>query len=116
MTRSDLDYDVRRFLTEIHRVIDEISLAYARPLPGRANDASLAEPDEHARQILSDACRRLMFQVFSLMDGVADPELTPGGWSGLSFARRHEHDRMLHDEFMEAYEAYERLSGGEPIE
>jgi hypothetical protein len=59
-------------------------------------------------KLVAAACSTVMFQFFTLLDGVADPstgDFDP--WLGASLAPKPEEDEpMLHDEFHESYWSY----------
>ncbi len=114
--------------TELHRSIEESATAcVARILS--ADDLSLTYPpggelteteraalrtltvSPEARaaleKLVAEACGWPVFHLFSLMDGVADPEADVGEWYGVALAAKQEgDDDMLHDEFLESYQAY----------
>jgi len=70
------------------------------------------ELSEHAKsglkKLIKDACAYPPFHLFSLLDGVADPESEElDDWYGLSFTEKNEDDdEMLHDEFYESFWDY----------
>ena len=56
------------------------------------------------RKIVLDACSYPMFQLFCLLDGVADPESVTGHWPGLALVpRTTDAVPMYHDDFYESY-------------
>lgn len=58
-------------------------------------------------KLVADACGWPVFHLFSLMDGVADPEADVGEWWGVTLeSKREGDDDMLHDQFMESYWTY----------
>lgn len=113
---------------ELHRSIEESATAcVARILS--ADDMSLTYPpgDEFTEaeraalrrlvvspearsaleKLVADACVWPVFHLFSVMDGVAEPEADVGEWYGVTLESKQEgDDDMLHDQFMESYWAY----------
>jgi hypothetical protein len=71
---------------------------------------SAAERDVVER-LVAEACSATLFHFFCLMDSVADPELVKvENWSGADFVSPREEGDFLHDEFLDRYWAYEKLS------
>lgn len=119
----------RALLIEMHRAIAEavasvrlaIEQGEADPAypPGvelsGAERAALREiaPSADAAAALSklvaDAAARPLFNLFALIDGVADPDFrTIEPWLGLSLTEREDGDTaMWHDEFFETYWGYQ---------
>lgn len=68
------------------------------------------------RKLFVDAAARPLFQLFSLVDGVADPSNWPSEpWLGLTLSEKDEDSdnaEMWHDEFFESYWAYRDTSDG----
>ena len=64
------------------------------------------------RKIVADACASTVFQLFALVDGVADPEMTQmDDWLGADIVAAPDEDReMLHDGFYESYWEYRKLA------
>lgn len=113
---------------ELHRSIDEaasdcVARAFAGgdssleyPPGGELTEAELAalrkladSPDARAalEKLVANACSWPVFHLFSLMDGVADPETDVGEWFGVTLESKQEgDDGMLHDEFLESCSAY----------
>lgn len=113
---------------ELHRSIEEAasdcvaralsaqepSLEY--PPGGELTEAELAalrklavSPDARAAlgKLVANACSWPVFHLFSVMDGVADPETDVGEWFGVTLESKQEgDDDMLHDEFLESCLAY----------
>ena len=59
-------------------------------------------------KLMTDACSYPCFHLFSLLDGVTDPEAEDiDEWNGLSFCKRKDDEEMLHDEFYESYKTVE---------
>ena len=60
------------------------------------------------QKVIADACSAAFFRMFTVMDGVGDPEDWSGEvWQGVSLGPKPEHDEpMLHDEFFESYWQY----------
>ena len=64
-------------------------------------------------RIIANACASTLFNLFCLMDSVADPELsTVEHWSGADFVSPRDEGDFLHDEFFDRYWAYEKRSAG----
>ncbi|HEV3052138.1 MAG TPA: hypothetical protein VGX50_17650 [Longimicrobium sp.] len=58
-------------------------------------------------KLVADACSWPVLHLFSLMDGVVDPQTDVGEWYGATLeSKREDDDEMLHDEFLEAYSTY----------
>ncbi len=123
-------------LVEAHRLIRKAARdAVARLRPGeelkltyppedvlsRAQSASLTKLrfSEEAlaglEHLVADACAASIHDLFCLLDGVADPEVTEvDEWLGLELVEPDddEDDRaMLHDNFFESYWRYKELTG-----
>ncbi len=63
------------------------------------------------RKVVADTASAPLFRLFSLMDGVSDPELGDlEFWSGVGFADKpsaaDDEETMLHDEFYSSYWEY----------
>ena len=59
------------------------------------------------KKIITDACSYPLFQLFSLLDGVADPN-DINEWCGLTLTNKNEQDEeMLHDDFYESFHDYQ---------
>ncbi len=100
----------QRFLVEAYRIADHV----AQKLPGEwgvRQETLDAAGDPELRDLLSAGIRAAFFHLFGLLDGVGDPELTTGEWLGVTLVARASDDpSSLHDQFMEAWEEYERLT------
>ena len=76
---------------------------------GKLKNLSLStDAKSGLKKIISDACSSPLFHLFSLMDGVADPENEDiGEWYGIDFSEKDENtDTTLHDDFFETYWDY----------
>lgn len=66
------------------------------------------------KKVFADVASDSLFHLFSLMDGVADPEMEPSDtWLGAKFIpldaesiQDEDHQEMLHDEFYSSYWTY----------
>lgn len=93
---------------------DSISYPPGAEIPAREIKAFAADRlDGDAvrvlRALLTDACASSMFQLFALLDGVADPEVREAGeWFGADLtAIKDDEDReMLHDMFMDTWSEF----------
>jgi hypothetical protein len=93
---------------------EESSLGY--PPGAELTDAERAalrtlalSPDARSalEKLVADACSWPVFHLFSLMDGVADPQADVGEWLGVTLeSKQEDDDEMLHDEFLESYSAH----------
>src|SRR5262245_10324896 len=119
-------------LIEIHKSIDTVAQQAASTVgkDGSTPDlayppgAQLSEPELDAlrmvnvtpstrsalQKVIADACSAAFFRMFSVMDGVGDPDTWSGRhWPGISLAPKPEHDEpMLHDDFFESYWLYRK--------
>jgi hypothetical protein len=116
--------------SEIHRSIEEAARACVAGIVspdglnlGYPPNGELTEGDRAAlrtlavsldaraalEKVVADACSHPFFHLFSVMDGVADPEADVGDWPGVTLASRREDDEeMLHDEFYESWWDYKK--------
>lgn len=134
MIDGKLDPDRLRgaLLVEAHRVIEEVATSVAANLrAGRAEAASyppnggLTDTEREAlsrlklegdsesalRKIVADAAAAVLFQIFCVVDGVADPESFRQGWPGLRIRQADEsdaYDPFWHDDFLESYWVWRR--------
>jgi hypothetical protein len=91
-----------------------ISYPPGAEIPARDIEAfAAARVDKDAvdvlRALLTDACASSMFQLFTLLDGVADPEVREvGEWLGvdLTAIKDDKHREMLHDMFMDTWSEF----------
>ncbi len=63
------------------------------------------------RKIFLDAVSYPVFHLFSLIDGVADPQDYDEFWPGVKFSLRSENDSdasNLHDEFYATYDEWKK--------
>ena len=119
---------VEVILIETHRVIQEVVNATINNLSDSTlfypPNAALSESEikelgslqlthiakEALQKVLLNMCSIPIFQMMTLMDGVADPEMQDYGfWPGLSFGKKKENEDMLHDKFYETYHKYVEL-------
>lgn len=114
------------FFNEIHKGIEHIAAKTAREL--RAGIIELAYPpnaglseseqteitsfpinddlESALRKIVANAASAPLFDLFCLLDGVADPEAYEGEWVGFELMKPsddEEQAEMLHDAFFETY-------------
>ena len=82
----------------------------AAELSALANITSSTELHSAFRKVLRDAASRPLFQLFALLDGVADPSQWEGLWLGADIIERaDDSDReMWHDDFFESYWQYDK--------
>ena len=75
-----------------------------------------AEPDliNALRKVFLDAAAYPVFHLFSVMDGVTDPQRYDGFWPGIQIGHRNEDDNesFLHDEFYASYERWRNQRTG----
>ena len=125
---SDLK-SIEILLTDIHKVIEEYSQHFVKEL-GQSIDITYPpgiEPEENIKKAFSsislnetqkealklavmDLNAQILFDFFSKMDGVADPEFVPNNdlWFGVELKEKNEQSQsgMLHDQFYEKYWPY----------
>jgi hypothetical protein len=118
----------RALLLETHKAIEEAA-RYALSSIGAIENATIAYPSHKAltpteqaalknlhlsddarsalQKVIADVASYPLSHLFSLMDGVTDPELIRfNWWPGLSLAEKSEAEEMLHDEFFDTYWDY----------
>ena len=123
--------DVRAaLLNEMHKAIDSaatdalgiienrgIEPAYppgvelsAAEVSALANIASSPELRSAFGKVLRDAASRPLFQLFALVDGVADPSSWDGLWLGADIVERTDESdqEMWHDDFFASYWQYDK--------
>jgi hypothetical protein len=113
---------------EIHKAIDESAesfvsslknpkLSYPPDVELSANETDalstldFSKPGSALRKVVADACSYPVFQFFSLMDAVADPETDLGeSWLGATLEEKtdDEDEPMLHDELFDSYWLYKK--------
>ncbi len=116
-------------LTDLHRIIEDYSNQFVDEL-GRKIDPSyppgvdlsnneksifssinLTEPQKSVLKIATkDLCAGILFELFSKMDGVSDPETGNDldFWPGLELKEKKDESEseMIHDAFFERYWSY----------
>ena len=117
---------------EIHRAIEEAASSVIKDLEGSGQELKVTYPPGYApltpeekvaiqnlklspearsglKKIILDAASYPLFQLFALMDGVADPETGSFDvWRGISFCPKEE-TLMLHDELYGSFWDYEKI-------
>ena len=124
-------------LVEMHRVVEEtaeqvlkeikqpenVAITYppvTNSMLTQAEQAALEhlklspELDNALRKIMIDAISFPLFHLFTLVDGVAEPELLKDLWLGLSVNLKSLNDEesdsaFLHDEFYETYHMWSKI-------
>lgn len=124
--------DIRAaLLGEMHRAIDAAAQDGLRSLENGGSDLSylpgveLSASEKRAlgalthssdlrsalKKVLRDAAARPLFQLFTLVDGVADPQNWSGTWLGASITVAEPDEdsvTMWHDDFFESYWLYDK--------
>jgi hypothetical protein len=136
MTREEIQ---KVLLAEIHKSIEEVATFTIEMLGNSSQDIDLTYPPNNTLTpeekiaiqglVLPDAARSALkkiildtasvpiFRLFSLMDGVTDPETDEiEVWLGLTFCPKsvdeetEDNDLMLHDKLFESYWEYKKVS------
>jgi hypothetical protein len=126
-------------LTEIHKSIEEAATYTVKVLGNSSQDIALAYPPNNTltpeektaiqglvlhdaarsalKKIILDATSVPIFHLFSLMDGVTDPETEEiEVWPGVAFCPKSGDEEteddglMLHDNLFESYWEYKKVS------
>lgn len=77
-----------------------------------ANITSSPELVSAFRKVLRDTASRPLFQLFALLDGVADPSAWDNVWTGAHVVERSDEsdEEMWHDDFFASYWDYDESS------
>ena len=117
-------------LTDIHKTINEYSHQFVERLgkelnvaypPGIEPETRLrnafssinlnTDQKEALRFAIADLNAQVLFDLFSKIDGVTDPDCWPDNkiWSGMSLVEKNDSSdsEMLHDEFFSSYWNYD---------
>ena len=77
------------------------------------------ESNEHLknalRKVIADNSAGIVFNIFNVLDGTADPKNQDGNWKGLKIideeSESEPSDEMLHDKFYETYWDWKKIRG-----
>ena len=134
--------DIRKtLLLEIHRIIantakhtvDELDAGITGESMTYPPKPMLSKPEVDAlcalqlttdlqsglQKLIADSCASAFFLFFSLIDGVADPEVRDVGlWLGARIVEPPDDEDapMWHDDLYESYWQYEELTDGDGVE
>jgi hypothetical protein len=110
-----MDSKLRALLVEARRAADaaaeectakllDLGAVSSSPVGARSSSREVPSADV-ARELISQSVSAAFFRVFTVIDGVGDPEGWEGDvWTGFTLVPRNRDEPFLHDAFMEVGE------------